>query len=60
MVAPVEILRNLFSFIINDTNKDLDPDHYQLVFHQQGLGITLTIRYIQGKDKERELGRLGI
>lgn len=60
MVAPVEILRNLFSFIINETNKDLNPDHYQLVFHQQGLGISLTIRYIEGQDKERKLGRLGI
>lgn len=58
--SSAQILVNLFSFIVKEGNRDLDPNHYQLVFKREGLGISLVIRYIQGQDKESKLGTIGL
>ncbi|MBD6620712.1 hypothetical protein FNW02_34365 [Komarekiella sp. 'clone 1'] len=53
-------LNSFFNFI-TENNKDLNPDHYQIAFRQEGLGIQLVLKYIQGSpDKEVVVGRIGL
>ncbi|WP_341531938.1 hypothetical protein WKK05_40285 (plasmid) [Nostoc sp. UHCC 0302] len=40
-------LNSFFNFI-KENNKDLNPDHYQIAFRQEGLGVQLVLKYIQG------------
>ncbi|UKO99974.1 hypothetical protein [Nostoc sp. UHCC 0870] len=53
-------LVNFFSFI-KDNNKDLNPDNYQIAFRQNGLGVKIVLKYIQGNpDKETVVGEIGL
>lgn len=60
-VNSAKILANLFKFIINEGNRDLNPDHYQLVFDSKGLSVSLEIKYIHSNpDKKKELGSIDL
>ncbi|BBD60740.1 hypothetical protein NIES2109_35390 [Nostoc sp. HK-01] len=53
-------LVKLFDFI-KENNKDLNPDHYQIAVRQQGIGVQIVLKYIQGNpDKEVVVGAIGL
>lgn len=53
-------LVNIFNFI-KQNNKDLNPDHYQIAFRPDGLGLRIVLKYIQtNPDKEVVVGKIGI
>lgn len=59
--SPTQILVNLFNFIVKEGKRDLDPDHYQLAFRTQGLGVSLVIKYLPpAQDIKKELGIIGL
>ena len=61
MSTPANILVNLFSFISDDGNGDLNPDHYQLAFRPKGLGVALVIKYLPPtQDIEKVLGTISL
>ncbi|MBD2494314.1 hypothetical protein [Nostoc sp. FACHB-280] len=53
-------LVKLFDFI-KENNKDLNPDHYQIAVRQEGIGVQIVLKYIQGNpDKEVVVGAIGL
>jgi hypothetical protein len=41
-----DFLVQLFNFIKKEGKGDLDPDHYQIAFKVQGLGVVMVFRYL--------------